>query len=33
MLRGAGAQEILKAHVAKTWEAFGIIEGGKAKAK
>lgn len=26
-------QEILKAHVAKTWETFGVIEGGKAKAK
>jgi len=26
-------QEILKAHVAKTWQAFGVIEGGKAKAK
>ena len=26
-------QEILKAHVAKTWPAFGVIEGGKAKAK
>jgi len=26
-------QEILKAHVAKTWQGFGIIEGGKAKAK
>jgi integrase len=26
-------QEILKAHVAKTWAAFGVIEGGKAKAK
>lgn len=26
-------QEILKAHVAKTWQAFGVIEGGKTKAK
>jgi integrase/recombinase XerD len=26
-------QEILKAHVAKTWETFSVIEGGKAKAK
>jgi len=26
-------QEILKAHVAMTWETFGVIEGGKAKAK
>lgn len=26
-------QEILKAHVAKTWQAFGVVEGGKAKAK
>ncbi len=26
-------QEILKAHVAKTWETFEVIEGGKAKAK
>jgi integrase/recombinase XerD len=26
-------QEILKAHVAKTWQAFNVIEGGKAKAK
>lgn len=26
-------QEILKAHVAKTWETFGVIEGGKANAK
>lgn len=26
-------QEILKAHVAKTWQAFGVIAGGKAKAK
>jgi len=25
-------QEILKAHVAKTWETFGVIEGGKSKA-
>jgi hypothetical protein len=22
-------QEILKAHVAKTWQSFGVIEGGK----
>jgi len=26
-------QDILKAHVAKTWETFDVIEGGKAKAK
>ena len=26
-------QEILKGHVAKTWETFEVIEGGKAKAK
>jgi integrase/recombinase XerD len=26
-------QDILKAHVAKTWETFGVIEGGKTKAK
>ena len=26
-------QEILKSHVAKTWGSFGVIEGGKAKAK
>jgi len=26
-------QEILKAHVAKMWQAFGVIEGGKATAK
>ena len=26
-------QEILKAHVAKTWETFGVIEGGKTRAK
>lgn len=26
-------QEILKSHVTKTWEAFEVIEGGKAKAK
>ena len=26
-------QEILKSHVAKTWETFGVIEGGKAQAK
>ena len=26
-------QVILKAHVAKTWETFGVIEGGKAKVK
>jgi len=26
-------QDILRAHVAKTWESFGVIDGGKAKSK